>query len=149
MCAKSASRLCECCAPSRTPPPDTIRITSGIVALPPIMNRSFAAWFTIWSKATVAKSENWSPDHGAQAGERGADPAPDEAALGQRRVPDPPRAVALEQALRRAEDAADPTDVLAHDDHVRIRGEFEVEGLADRCDEAERPVALGRWDGMA
>jgi hypothetical protein len=60
MCAKSASRLCECCAPSRTPPPDTIRMTSGIVALPPIMNRSFAAWFTIWSKATAAKSENWS-----------------------------------------------------------------------------------------
>ena len=24
------------------------------------MNRSFAAWLTIWSKATAAKSENWS-----------------------------------------------------------------------------------------
>ena len=50
MCAKSASRLCECCAPSRTPPPPTIRITSGMLGAPPIMKRSFAAWFMIWSK---------------------------------------------------------------------------------------------------
>ena len=59
MCARSASRLCECCAPSRTPPPETIRSTRGSVGTPPIMNRSFAAWFMIWSKATPTKSENW------------------------------------------------------------------------------------------
>ena len=59
MCAKSASRLCECCAPSRTPPPDTIRITSGIVALPPIMNRSFAAWFDL-VEGDRREVENWS-----------------------------------------------------------------------------------------
>ena len=33
MCAKSASRLCECCAPRRTPPPETIRSTSGRVGV--------------------------------------------------------------------------------------------------------------------
>ena len=64
MWAKSASRLCECCAPRRTPAPPTIRITSGIVGAPPIMKRSFAAWFTIWSNATAAKSENCSSTTG-------------------------------------------------------------------------------------
>ena len=28
------------------------------------MNRSFAAWFRIWSNATPAKSENWSSTTG-------------------------------------------------------------------------------------
>ena len=64
MWAKSASRLCECCAPSRTPPPETIRITSGMLGVPPIMKRSFAAWFMIWSNATPAKSENCSSTTG-------------------------------------------------------------------------------------
>ena len=64
MWAKSASRLWECCAPSRTPPPETIRITSGMLGVPPIMNRSLAAWLRIWSKATPAKSENCSSTTG-------------------------------------------------------------------------------------
>ena len=64
MCANSASRLCECCAPRRTPPPPTIRITSGSFGVPPIMKRSFAAWFTIWSNATAEKSENCSSTTG-------------------------------------------------------------------------------------
>ena len=64
MCANSASRLCECCAPRRTPPPPTIRITSGSVGAPPIMKRSFAAWFAIWSNATAEKSENCSSTTG-------------------------------------------------------------------------------------
>ena len=60
MWENSASRLCECWAPRRTPPPEAIRITSGMLGVPPIMNRSFAAWLRIWSNATPAKSENWS-----------------------------------------------------------------------------------------
>ncbi len=41
-----------------------MRSTSGMLGSPPIMNRSFAAWFMIWSKATPAKSENWSSTTG-------------------------------------------------------------------------------------
>ncbi len=39
-------------------------MTSGMLGVPPIMNRSFAAWFMIWSKATPAKSENCSSTTG-------------------------------------------------------------------------------------
>ena len=64
MWAKSASRLWECWAPRRTPPPDGIRITRGTFGVPPIMKRSFAAWLRIWSNATPAKSENCSSTTG-------------------------------------------------------------------------------------
>ena len=79
-------------------------------------------------------------DDGTQPGQRGADPAADESALGQRRVPDAIGAVALVEALGRPEQAADAADVLAHHDHVGIGGELEVERLADRCHEPERAV---------
>ena len=80
-------------------------------------------------------------DDGAQAGERGADRAADEAALGQRRVADAVGPEALVQALRGAEEPADAADVLAHHDHVRVGGELELERLADRRHERERPLA--------
>ena len=86
-------------------------------------------------------------DDGPQARQRGADPAADEAALGQRRVADPLGAVALVEALGGAEEAADPADVLADHDHVRVGLELEVERLADRGDEAERPLRLGGGAG--
>ena len=35
-----------------------------MLGVPPIMNRSFAAWLRIWSNATPAKSENWSSTTG-------------------------------------------------------------------------------------
>src|SRR5918994_2015839 len=131
MCAKSASRLCECCAPRRTPPPETIRITSGMLGVPPIMNRSFAAWFMIWSKATPAKSENCSSTTG-----RSPDPAPDDPRRGRGRVGIPPPAVAVVEPFGCAEETADLADVLADQDHVRIRLQLEVERLAHGRDEA-------------
>src|SRR6266545_4102022 len=57
--ANHASRLCECWAASRMPPPCGPRITRGTVALPPSMYRIFAAWFTIWSMVMAMKSQIW------------------------------------------------------------------------------------------
>ena len=51
------------------------------------------------------------------------------------------RAEPLVQALGRAEDAADAADVLADHDHVGIGRQLLLERLADRRDEAERPLA--------
>ena len=109
------------------------------------MKRSFAAWFTIWSNATPAKSENWSSTTGRRPVSAAPIAAADEAALGQRRVADALGAEALVEALGRAEEAADAADVLADHDHVGVGGELELERLADRRDEAERALArLGR-----
>ena len=80
--------------------PPTMRITSGIVGAPPIMNRSFAAWFMIWSKATPAKSENWSSTTGRSPVSAAPIAAADETALGQRRVADALGAVAARTGPR-------------------------------------------------
>ena len=81
-------------------------------------------------------------DDRPQAGERGADAAADEPALGERRVADPLCAEALVQPLGRAEEPPDPADVLAHHEHVGVGLELERETLADGCDEAEHPLGL-------
>ena len=73
---KSASRLCECCAARRTPPPEAPRTTSGMRGVPPIMKRSFAAWFASWSMATVTKSENCSSTTGRIPVSAAPTPAP-------------------------------------------------------------------------
>ena len=149
MCAKSASRLCECCAPSRTPPPDTIRRTSGIVGGAAHHEPELRGLVDDLVEGDRGEVGELELDHGTEPGERGADPAADEAALGQRRVPDPLGAVALVEALGRPEEAADRADVLAHHDHVRVGVQLELERLADRRHEAERPVAVGGRRGMA
>ena len=77
-------------------------------------------------------------DDRPQAREGGADPAADEAALGERRVADALEAEPLLETLGGAEDPADGADVLAHQDHVRVGLELELERLADGGDEAER-----------
>jgi hypothetical protein len=56
MWAKNVSRLWECWAASPVPAPPWVRMTRGIFAFPPVMYLNFAAWFTIWSIAIVAKS---------------------------------------------------------------------------------------------
>ncbi len=81
-------------------------------------------------------------DHGPQPRQGGADPAPDEAALRQRRVADPLGAVALVETLGGAKEPAHPADVLADHDHARIGLELELERLAHGGDEAERPLGL-------
>ena len=55
MCANQASSMSECCAPVPTPAPVAVRMVSGTAVWPPDMKRSFAAWLTIWSMATVMK----------------------------------------------------------------------------------------------
>ena len=149
MWAKSASRLCECCAPSRTPAPPTIRITSGIVGAPPIMNRSFAAWFTIWSKATAAKSENCSSTTGRRPVRAApiAQPTNPLSVSGVSRIRSAPKRSYSPSVARKS--AADPADVLADHDHVRVGGELELERLADRGDEGERPLARRGRRGVA
>ena len=149
MCAKSASRLCECCAPRRTPPPPTIRITSGSFGVPPIMKRSFAAWFRIWSNATPAKSENCSSTTGRRPVSAApiAQPTKPLSVSGVSRIRSAPKR--LVQPLGRAEEAADAADVLADHDHVVVGGQLELERLADRGDEPERALARRRRLGVA
>ena len=54
----SASSDWLCWAAAERPPPPPVLIVSGIVAAPPNMYFNFAAWLTIWSKATQMKSMN-------------------------------------------------------------------------------------------
>ena len=137
MCAKSASRLCECCAPSRTPPPETIRITSGMLGVAAHHEPELRGLVHDLVEGDAGEVRELQLDDRPQPGQRRADPAADEAALGQRRVADPLGAVALVEALGGAEEPADLADVLADHDHVRIGLELEVERLADGGDEAE------------
>ena len=52
----SASRLWECWLPDERPAPNCVRTVSPISAAPPVMNGSFAAWLSNWSKHTPRKS---------------------------------------------------------------------------------------------
>ena len=132
MCAKSASRLCECCAPSRTPPPETIRITSGMLGVAAHHEAELRGLVHDLVEGDAGEVGELQLDDRPQPGERRADPAADEAALGQRRVADPLGAEPLVEALGGAEEPADPADVLADHDHVRVGLELELERLADR-----------------
>ena len=141
MWAKSASRLCECCAPRRTPAPPTMRITSGSVGCAAHHEPELRRLVHDLVEGDAGEVGELQLDDGAQAGEGGADPAADEPALGQRRVADALGPVALVEPLGGAEEAADAADVLTDHDHVRVCGELEVERLADRRDEGEQPRA--------
>ncbi len=56
MWASSASRLWECWLPDERPAPNCVRTVSAICAAPPVMNGSFAAWLSSWSRHTPTKS---------------------------------------------------------------------------------------------
>ena len=56
MWASSASRLWECWLPEERPAPNWVRTVSAIWAAPPVMNGSFAAWLSSWSRQTPTKS---------------------------------------------------------------------------------------------
>ena len=51
-----ASSDCACVAPEPRPPYTCVRTVIGAVVRPPLMKRSLAAWFTIWSTAMPMKS---------------------------------------------------------------------------------------------
>ena len=144
MWAKSASRLCECWAPRRTPPPDTIRRTSGMRRLAAHHEPQLRRLVHDLVEGDAREVRELELHDGAQPRQRGADATADEAALGQRRVADAVGAVAVVEALGRAEQAAHAADVLADHDHVGVCGELEVECLLDRGDEPEAPVARRR-----
>ena len=65
------------------------------------------------------------------------DRAAEDARLRERRVDAALGAEAVEQPGGRAEDAAGAADVLAHDHHVRVAPELDVERVVDRLDERQ------------
>ncbi len=81
-------------------------------------------------------------DDRPQPRQRGADPAADEAALGQRCVADPLGAEALVEPLGRAEEPPDPADVLADHEHVGIGLELERETPRGRRRRSRAPLGL-------
>ena len=84
--ASSASRLCECWLPEERPPPNWVLTPVHFRALPPVMNRSFAAWFSSWSKQTPRKSQVHQLDHWSQAVHRPAHRQAHDRGLGDRGV---------------------------------------------------------------
>jgi len=54
--ARRASRLCECWLPDDRPAPNWVRTVRPMVAAPPVMNGSLAAWLSNWSRQTPRKS---------------------------------------------------------------------------------------------
>ena len=65
------------------------------------------------------------------------DRAAEDARLGERRVDAALGPEAIQQPGGRPEDAACATDVLAHDHHVRVAPELDVERVVDRLDERQ------------
>ncbi|MNN60702.1 hypothetical protein D3C81_1758990 [compost metagenome] len=55
VCANQASRKSLCWPPLPMPAPVMVRMVIGTLVCPPDMKRSFAAWLTIISIATVVK----------------------------------------------------------------------------------------------
>ena len=91
-------------------------MTSGTITLPPSMKRIFAAWLTICSMASVAKSENWNSRTGLQPASAAPTATPACAEFGDRRVHHPVFAEAVHQIARHLEGAAIDADVLAHEE---------------------------------
>ena len=143
MCASSASRLCECWLPEERPAPNWVRTVSAICAAPPVMNGSFAAWFSSWSRHTPRKSRYISSTTGPHARHRRADAEADDRALGDRRVADP-IAEAVVQAARQAEHVAAGRDVDAGDEDALVARELDFERGADRVHRAEHRSIGGR-----
>ena len=102
------------------PEPAGKRITSGTETSPPSMKRIFAAWLTICSMASVAKSENWNSKIGRMPVSAAPTATPATAQLGDRRVHHPLGAEALDQVAGHLEGAAIDADVLAHQEDAFV-----------------------------
>ena len=76
-------------------------------------------------------------DDGTPAGHAEADGGAEDPGLGERRVDAAVGAEAIAKAGRRAEDAAQPADVLAEHHHGVVAGELDVQRVVDRLDEQE------------
>src|SRR6188472_2184916 len=112
-CASNASRLCECWLPDDRPAPNCVRTVSAISAAPPVMNGSFAAWLSSWSKQTPRKSRYINSTTGRIPAE------PDDRRLRDRRVAHP-RAELRGEPPREPEDVAAVADVDAGHEHPLI-----------------------------
>ncbi len=120
MWQSSASRDWLCCAAAESPAPPPVVIVSGIVAAPPNMYFSLAAWLTIWSNATHRKSMNMMSTIGRKPGDCRADAEADDGLLADRGVDHPAFAeLGLEPGIG-LEHAAEGADVLAGAEHVVI-----------------------------
>ncbi len=91
-----ASKFCECWAPLGPPTPHIVRIVSGSEW--PVKYRYLAAWLTIWSIASIAKSKNMISTIGRSPTAAAPVPRPTSSGLGDRRVADPLGAEFVEQA---------------------------------------------------
>ena len=143
MWASSASRLWECWLPDERPAPNWVRTVSAICAAPPVMNGSFAAWLSSWSRQTPTKSRYISSTTGRMPGHRRADAEAHDRGLRDRRVAD---AVAepVVEAPGEAEHVAAGADVDARDEHPLVGGELGFERVVDRVHRAEhRRVGVG------
>ena len=136
MWASSASRLWECWLPDERPAPNWVRTVSAISAAPPVMNGSFAAWLSSWSRQTPTKSRYMSSTTGRMPGHRRADAEAHDRRLRDRRVA---HAVAepVAEAAGEAEDVAAGADVDAGDEHPVVGGELGLERVVDRVHRAE------------
>src|SRR4030095_4618772 len=132
-----ASRLCECWAASRMPPPCGPRITSGTVGLPPSMYRNFAAWLTIWSMVIATKSKIWISTTGRRPDTAAPTPIPTNVGseMGVSRTRPSPHAAGLPEPPAHSEDATDQAHVLAHQEHAPVARHLLPEGLVERFDE--------------
>ena len=94
-------------------------MTSGTETSPPSMKRIFAAWLTICSMASVAKSENWNSKIGRMPASAAptATPAPPSSEIGVSITRSAPKR--CDEVARHLEGAAIDADVLAHQEDGR------------------------------
>ena len=122
------------------PPPEAPRTTSRMRGVPPIMNRSFAAWFASWSMATVTKSENCSSTTGRIPVSAAPTPAPTKphSEMGVSRTRPAPK-----RSYGPPSRGSSPTfpDVLAYDEDGLVGLRLLPEGLAHRLGERERSAS--------
>ena len=120
MWARRASRLCECWLPDDRPAPNWVRTVNAISAAPPVMNGSFAAWLSSWSRQTPRKSRYKADDGGLRDGGVSH-----------------PFTELISQPTRQPEDVATGTDVDPGDEDALVVGQLGLEGAADRVHGAE------------
>ena len=125
MWASSASRLCECWLPEDRPAPNWVRTVSAISALPPVMNGSFAAWLSSWSRHTPRKSRYISSTTGRMPAIAAPTPSPMIAALGDRGVSHA-FTEAFVQPTHEAEHVATGRDVDPGDEDALVAGELHL-----------------------
>ena len=143
MCASSASRLCECWLPEERPAPNWVRTVSAISAAPPVMNGSFAAWLSSWSRHTPRKSRYISSTTGRMPAIAAPTPRPMIALseIGVSRTRSPKRSCRPRVSPKTLPPAA--TSIPATK-HALVVGELRFERGADRVHGAEHRSVGGR-----